>query len=138
MRYICRVKKNIIFLLCLSFVIGQQCSDTSFQAGQRLYKANCANCHMDHGEGLGALIPPLAKSDYLAAHRNELPCLLRRGLGDSITVNGKIYAEKMAGLPHLSEVDIVNILNYINHAWGNDNGIFRLDEVEKCLEACPK
>lgn len=93
---------------------------------------------MDNGEGLGALIPPLAQSDYLAQHRDQLPCIIRYGLADSIVVNGKPYAEKMAGQPNLSDIAIVNILNYINNAWGNNNGVLRLDEVEKRLKTCPK
>jgi mono/diheme cytochrome c family protein len=80
----------------------------------------------------------LANADYLAQHRDALPCVLRYGLADSIVVNGRAYAEKMPGVPQLSEVDITNILNYINHSWGNQNPPYRLDEVRELLQRCPK
>lgn len=115
---------------------GCEDATSTYRAGERLYKANCANCHMDTGAGLGALIPPLANADYLTQHRDALPCVLRHGLADSIVVNGRAYAEKMPGVPRLSEVDITNILNYINHSWGNQNPPYRLDEVRELLQHC--
>ena len=30
--------------------------------GQQDYAANCAKCHGDNGEGIGALVPPLAET----------------------------------------------------------------------------
>ena len=130
---------NAFLWVCVGLccVLGG-CEDATYRAGERLYKANCANCHMDTGAGLGALIPPLANADYLAQHRDALPCVLRHGLADSIVVNGRAYAEKMPGVPQLSEVAITNILNYINHSWGNQNPPYRLDEVRELLQRCPK
>lgn len=46
---------------------------------------------------VGALIPPLAGADYLANNQANLPCLIRKGIQDTIVVNGKVYAEKMPG-----------------------------------------
>lgn len=112
------------------------CEQNTFQEGERLYKTHCANCHMDDGVGLSALIPPLAGSDYLAAHRDQLPCVLRYGLADTIVVNGKTYAENMPGVPTLSEIHLTNLLNYINNSWGNQNGVYRLEEVRALLEKC--
>lgn len=134
------MSKNVCFpaiLLALLFFAGA-CQQHPFQEGERLYMANCANCHMDNGVGLSALIPPLAGSDYLANHRERLPCILRYGLTDTITVNGKVFAEQMPGVPTLSEVQIANLINYINNAWGNDNGTFRLDEVQVSLTRCKR
>lgn len=123
-------------LLALLF-LATACQDTSsYREGARLYKTNCANCHMDDGVGLGALIPPIAGADYLRTHRDKLPCILKYGLKDSIRVNGQLYAEAMPGVPTLSAIQITNILNYINHNWGNDNPVYRLDEVQALLESC--
>ena len=91
---------------------------------------------MDDGIGLSALIPPLAGSDYLNTHREQLPCVLRHGLSDTILVNGKLYAEKMPGVPTLSDINISNILNFINTSWGNRNEVYRLEEVRAALEKC--
>lgn len=114
------------------------CRETTYKEGARLYQANCANCHMDDGAGLGALIPPLAGADFLGSHRPELPCILKYGLNDSIRVNGQLYAEKMPGVPTLSAIQVTNILNYVNQSWGNNYPVYRLDEVQAALEKCPR
>jgi mono/diheme cytochrome c family protein len=112
------------------------CEQSPYRDGEALYKTQCANCHMDDGVGLGALMPPLAGADYLKNERDRLPCILIHGLADTIVVNGKTYAEKMPGVPTLTAVEVTNILNYINNAWGNQNGVFTLEEVRKALETC--
>ena len=121
----------LIFLACLL-----SCEQQTYQIGERLYKTNCANCHMDHGEGLGALIPPLAGSDYLGKHLNELPCAIRRGLKDTIVVNGKTYSEQMPPNGDLSDIQITNLLNYINSSWGNKQAPYELETVRELLKKC--
>jgi len=129
--------KTCFISLSLIFVLLHAACDTNpYREGERLYKANCANCHMDNGEGLSALIPPLAGADYLGKNREKLPCVVKYGLKDSITVNGKIYAEQMPGVESLSDIQITNILNYVNNAWGNRHEPYRLDEVRTLLENC--
>lgn len=123
----------VLFLLAWAL---EACQEHTFREGERLFKANCANCHMDDGVGLSALIPPLAGSEYLQTHRDRLPCILRKGLTDTIYVKGKMYAEQMPGVPSLSAIQVTNLLNYINNSWGNRNGVFRLDEVQQALEKC--
>ncbi len=56
--------------------------------GIRLYRTNCANCHQTNGEGLAALYPPLAHSDYLVNKKGVI-CLMRNGQQGPIVVNGK-------------------------------------------------
>lgn len=124
------------FFLCLLTVTGTSCEQQPYQIGQRLYQVHCANCHMDNGAGLGALIPPLAGSDYLRTQRERLPCLIRHGLQDTIVVNGKLYAEQMPGNKQLNEVQITNVLNFVLQNWGNKEAPFHLDEVNKALNQC--
>lgn len=116
--------------------IFSACEPNTFREGERLYKAQCANCHMDDGIGLSALIPPIAGSDYLKTHRDNMPCVLKYGLKDTITVNGKTYAEVMPGVATLTDIQVTNLLNFINNSWGNQNGLYRLEEVRATLEAC--
>ena len=91
---------------------------------------------MDGGEGLAGLIPPLAGSDYLIQNRENLACIIRYGLSDTIVVNGKNYSEIMAGNQNLSEIHIANIANYILKAWGNQGQVLRFEEVDASLKAC--
>jgi mono/diheme cytochrome c family protein len=106
--------------------------------GERLYQKYCANCHLDNGQGLAGLIPPLAASDYLSAHTTSLPCLVRYGIEDTIQVNGRVFSEKMAGISALSDIHITNVLNYINTSWGNQGYIYQLEEVRELLKQCKK
>ncbi|MBN8676938.1 MAG: cytochrome c [Chitinophagales bacterium] len=119
-------------LMCLI-----SCEQQPYQIGQRLYQAQCANCHMDTGVGLGALMPPLAGSDYLAKHRQTLPCIIRNGLQDTIQVNGQQYAEQMPGNKNLSDIQIANLLNYVMQSWGNNHPPYTLEEVQQALNQCP-
>ena len=127
--------RNVLFL---GFLLGSvaACENQTYQSGGRLYKTMCANCHMDAGEGLGALIPPIAGSDYLGKNRERLPCIIRYGLHDTITVNGKVYSENMAAMPGLSDIQITNLLNYINNTWGNNHPAYSYEEVKGLLEKC--
>lgn len=126
------------FTLFIALLISLACAceNQTYQSGGRLYKAMCANCHMDSGEGLGALIPPIAGSDYLEKNREKLPCVVRHGLQDTIVVNGKVYAENMAGMPGLSDIQVTNLLNYINTSWGNNNPVYSYEEVTALLAKC--
>ncbi len=106
--------------------------------GERLYKTHCANCHMDGGEGLGALIPPLKGSDYLASHRDQLACIVRYGLKDTIVVNGKTYAEQMLANDKLNDIQIANVVNFVLQSWGNNVKPVTFEEVEAGLGKCGK
>lgn len=126
----------LIFIITVLTVISFSCEQQPYQMGERLYKKHCANCHMDGGEGLAGLIPPLAHSDYLIQNRDHLACIIRYGLKDTIVVNGKMYAEIMAGNDNLSDIHIANITNYILKSWGNNGAVLRFEEVASSLKAC--
>lgn len=123
-------------LLIFGAVLIYSCEQQPYQMGERLYKTHCANCHMDNGEGLAGLMPPLAGSDYLAQHRERIPCIIRNGLQDTIVVNGKVYAEQMLPNSLLSDIQITNIANYIFQSWGNQLPPLSFEEAQKALEAC--
>ena len=56
------------------------CSYEPYTQGKRLYQAFCSNCHMDNGEGLRSLYPPLANSDYLEKNHDQLACIIANGI----------------------------------------------------------
>ncbi len=121
-----------IFLFALLFA----CQSNPYQQGEWLYLNNCANCHMDDGSGLGTNIPPLAQTDYLPKHRDDLACIIRYGIQDTLIVNGKLYSQPMAGITKLNETEITNIINYIHHAWGNDLPAISIKDVKAHLDRC--
>jgi mono/diheme cytochrome c family protein len=130
-------KKILLALGIGTAYCATQCQPNRHEEGKRLYTVHCANCHGDTGAGLGALIPPLAGADYLTTYRADLPCVIRRGLADTIVVNGVTYGgQPMPANAALSDIQVYNLLNYVGQAWGNQLPDYQLNEVRAALEKC--
>lgn len=104
-----------------------------FSSGSRLYVKYCQNCHMENGEGLGKLIPPLKDSDYLLNNIAAAGRSIKYGLKGPIKVNGIDYNQPMPANPNLTSLEIKELLVYISNAWGNKSKIVTLEEVENAL-----
>jgi mono/diheme cytochrome c family protein len=103
--------------------------------GIRIYQTNCANCHQKKGEGLAALYPPIAGSDYLA-NKNSVICLTRYGQQGPIVVNGKRYNRLMPAQPQLSDLEVAELVTYIYNEWGGETKLTGVKEVTPILKAC--
>lgn len=90
----------------------------SMEAGKNTYNAVCMACHMDKGQGIPNVFPPLAKSDYLMKDVDRNIKNLIQGLQGEITVNGKKYNQVMPA-SGLNDEDIANVLNYVMNSWEN-------------------
>ncbi|MGI9305856.1 MAG: copper-containing nitrite reductase [Gammaproteobacteria bacterium] len=89
------------------------------QAGESIYRQNCAACHQPDGSGVAGVFPPLAKSDWL--ERNGVKEAVRaivNGLSGKIAVNGKEYNGVMPAM-RLSDEEIAQVLSFVYSAWGN-------------------
>lgn len=125
-------KISAVFLLV--FLIA--CKTNPYQEGNRLYKVYCENCHMQDGKGLRGIIPPLANSDYLKNHKEQIPCIIKNGIKGEIIVNDTTYNTEMKGIPELSDVQINNIINYISHEWNKGLKESNINDVRKALQNC--
>jgi mono/diheme cytochrome c family protein len=105
--------------------------------GILIYQTNCANCHQKKGEGLAALYPPLAGSDYLQK-KDSVICLIRHGLQGPITVNGKAYNRPMPAQPQLSDLEVAELTTYIYNEWGHENSLTDVKKVTAILASCKK
>ena len=131
-----RNKQILFFAIFLGFVSAtQSCEQETYAQGKRLYEAHCENCHMEDGNGLAKLIPPLQNSDYLKNNQDKIACILRYGQKGKVIVNGIEYDQEMPGKKY-TEVQITNITNYINNAWGNEYGVTNLQESTLSLRNC--
>jgi mono/diheme cytochrome c family protein len=133
-----KVKNRFFYLLIIlatSLFAMSSCDQETYVQGKRLYEAHCENCHMEDGNGLAKLIPPLANSDYLKNNQKKIACILRNGQTGKVTVNDVMYDQVMPGKKY-TEVQITNIINYINHAWGNNYGVVNLEETTIELRNC--
>ncbi len=93
--------------------------EKSMKAGKEVYSAVCLACHMDKGQGIPGVFPPLAASDYLMADRERAVKNLIQGLKGEITVNGTKYNQVMPA-SGLDDQDIADVLNYVMNSFGNE------------------
>jgi mono/diheme cytochrome c family protein len=100
----------------------------SIDRGKEIYIAQCMSCHMENGEGIEDVYPPLAKSDYLMADKKRSIDNVIHGVTGTITVNGKTYNTDMIPFD-LSDQDVSDVLNYIRNSWGNEGEAVTPEEV---------
>jgi mono/diheme cytochrome c family protein len=91
---------------------------------------------MEDGTGLAGVIPPLKEADYLTLYPTRLPCIIKFGIAGPLEVNGKIYNQPMAANKNLSEVEIANILNYIQSEWGDKSIFYSPEKIRNLLDTC--
>lgn len=103
-----------------SFTLKEQDNKlkASMEAGKSTYAAVCVACHMDAGQGIASVFPPVAKSDYLMEDSDRAIKNLIKGLSGEIEVNGVKYNQVMPATG-LDDEEIANVLNYVMNSWGN-------------------
>lgn len=101
--------------------------------GQQVYTEYCKTCHQANGQGLGAVYPPLAKSDYLKS--TPMPQIIKEvvnGKSGKIKVNGKEYNGVMAPLPKkYTDEDIASVITYVYNSFGNAGPTVTVADVKK-------
>ena len=118
------MKYTFLLFALLTFSLTSNAQKKAFDikasivAGQEIYTVNCQSCHMEQGEGLEGVYPPLAKSDYLMADKKRSIKQIIGGISGAIIVNGTEYNSEMPGYP-FSDEEISQVLNYIRNSFGN-------------------
>ena len=132
----CMKSHSIFVSVLLLIVVLAACHDNPYKQGEMYYTNLCANCHMEDGGGLELLVPPLAGADLVRDHPEKVACIIRHGLTSKVLVNGIEYDGEMPAVPELSDFEIVNVINFINNAWGNDFQEVTYEQVKAALENC--
>jgi mono/diheme cytochrome c family protein len=101
----------------------------SMAKGKEIYTTYCMSCHMEQGEGMEDIYPPLAKSDYLMADKNRMIRQVLYGASGPIKVNGKTYNAEMTGFD-LSDQEVSDLANYIRNSFGNKGPVVMPEEVK--------
>lgn len=91
----------------------------SINRGKEVYATSCQNCHMEDGNGVADLNPPLAKADYLKKPTKTLIGVMLEGQTGEVVVNGKKYNGAMPAMDYLDDIQVADVLNYIKNSWGN-------------------
>lgn len=107
-----------IMMASFTFKTQDNALKKSMEAGKGTYSGVCLACHMDKGQGIPNVFPPLAKSDYLMEDTDRAITNLIKGLSGEIEVNGKKYNQVMPA-SGLDDQDIADVLNYVMNSWGN-------------------
>lgn len=110
-------------------------SEQYFAEGYQLYTTYCSNCHQADGKGMSGLYPPLVGSDQLT-NKYRLACIIKNGMSDTIMVNGKEFSRPMPPNPKLKDLEIAEIVSYLNMKWGKDSIFTSIEFVEKSLKDC--
>jgi nitrite reductase (NO-forming) len=114
---------------------GSATKEQQLDAGKLLYNGTCSVCHQDNGQGLPAVFPPLANSDYLMADKRRAIEIVLNGLTGPVTVNGEEYNSVMPPMSQLTDDGVANILTYVMNSWGNVDGVVTSREVSEVREA---
>lgn len=101
----------------------------SIERGKEVYNAQCITCHMEKGEGIEGVFPPVAKSDYLMADKNRSIKQILEGVSGEMKVNGIVYNGEMLAID-LTDEQVSDVLNYVRNSWGNKGGPVTPSEVK--------
>jgi mono/diheme cytochrome c family protein len=101
----------------------------SIARGQEVYGSYCITCHMEKGEGIEGVYPPLAKSDYLMADKKRSITVTLKGYTGEIKVNGVTYNGEMTSFD-LTDQEASDVLNYIRNSFGNKGEAVKPEEVK--------
>ena len=102
---------------------------SSMAKGKEVYISYCTSCHMEQGEGLEDVYPPLAKSDYMMADKKRMIQQILYGATGPQKVNGKTYNTEMTGFD-LTDQEVSDLANYIRNSFGNRGTAILPDEVK--------
>ncbi len=104
--------------------------DIQFERGKKVFLTSCFACHMANGEGLPAVFPPLANSDYLKADKDRAIKTVLKGMSGPITVNGKPYNNMMPP-QEFTDDQVADVLTYVMNEWGNRYGSVAPADVKR-------
>ena len=90
----------------------------SITRGNEIYNDFCIQCHLENGEGVAGIFPPLSNSDYLLNNIRESIYGIKYGMEGPITVNGELYDGIMVS-QGLDNEEIADVMNYILNSWEN-------------------
>ena len=101
----------------------------SISRGKDIYIAQCLTCHLDQGEGIEDVYPPLAKADYLMADKKRSIQQVLYGAIGEMKVNGKTYNTEMSSFD-LNDQQASDVVNYIRNSFGNKGSAITREEVK--------
>lgn len=87
--------------------------------GKVIYMQFCLACHMENGEGVPGMYPPLVQTEYVLGDKARLIKTVLHGMEGPIEVKGEPYNNVMAKLDYLQDQQIADVLSYVRTNFGN-------------------
>jgi mono/diheme cytochrome c family protein len=109
------------FALCFLAAAAVAAPDAeTMKRGAAAYaKGTCIACHQPTGMGIPPVFPPLAGSEWVSKDASIAVRNIVNGMQGPITVKGVTYNSMMPPVAGLTDKDIADVVNYVNHSWGN-------------------
>jgi nitrite reductase (NO-forming) len=101
----------------------------SIVRGKDVYTTYCMSCHMEQGEGLESVYPPLAKSDYLMADKKRSITQIIHGATGEMKVKGVVYNSEMPAVD-ITDQEVSDVLNYVRNSFGNKGDAVTPEQVK--------
>jgi len=90
------------------------------KAGERIFLAQCKQCHGADGKGQAGVYPPLAGSPWPVGDPDRPIALLLEGMSGPVTVLGQSVNNSMPNVGStLKDKDIAYVLTYVRNSFGN-------------------
>ena len=130
MKFILSTYSVVVITICLNLFTKKPLKESLID-GEEIYNDFCAQCHLEDGEGVKGIYPPLANSDFLI-DINQTIHSIKYGLKGPIIVNGEKYNSIMVS-QGLDDEEISDVVNYILNSWGNSTNKIITEEIVKSI-----
>ena len=100
--------------------------------GSAVYTDDCAGCHMERGQGLAHVFPPLKGSSAIQAARPDTMIRVVLGGAQIPATQSKPTGLQMPAFNEkLTDAQIAAVVTYIRNAWGNSASVASKSDVAK-------
>ncbi len=106
--------------------------------GRIVYMQFCLSCHMENGEGVPGLYPPLSQTKYVLGDKEWLIKNVLLGQQGPIEVKGQPYNNIMTKLDFLRDKQIAEVLTYVRSNFGNQASPVTEEEVRAVRSSLSK
>lgn len=110
----------------------------SIDRGKKVYDTYCLSCHMEDGNGVPRMNPPLAKTTWVTGDKKKLIAVILNGMDEEVQINGQAYSNTMAPNDFLKDDEIADVLTYVRNSFGNKASAVTVADVKAARAAQKK
>lgn len=113
----------LALVISINVLFQEKTLKQSKEDGSEIYQDFCVQCHLNKGQGVSGVFPPLSDSDYLLNDIDRSIAAIKYGLRGPITVNDDDYDGVMVS-QGLDDEEIADVMNFILGSWENESDEF--------------